>query len=150
MSMLIDHNCMQRVSGIALDYLICAAISTMMFSGIAGWGYAWIAFLLLNVIGFGWHAFCLFCLAKRMLPDCWFERAIFEVGHSMGTTANGILLLKIVDPHGETAAHSAVAFKLFAHEPIMGIWVGVVVMLMKMNDTSVKSKENESLPDGTV
>jgi hypothetical protein len=52
----------------------------------------------------------------------------------MGTTANGILLLKIVDPHGETAAHSAVAFKLFFHEPIMGVWVAIVVSIMKMGE----------------
>lgn len=124
MSILIDHNCMQRVSGIALDYLITAVLCTMNLQAATGWGFATVAFIVLNVVGFAWHFLCILVFAPKMLPDCWFERAIFEVGHSMGTTANGLILLKMVDPHSETAAPSAVAFKLFIHEPMMGVWSG--------------------------
>ncbi|CAD7960928.1 unnamed protein product [Amoebophrya sp. A120] len=130
-SMLIDHNCMQRVSGIALDYLITAVLCTMDLQAATGWPYATLAFVILNIVGFAWHFFCILFLAPKMLPDAWFERAIFEVGHSMGTTANGLILLKMVDPHSETAAGSAVAFKLFVHEPMMGVWVALVSTCFK-------------------
>ncbi|CAD7975766.1 unnamed protein product [Amoebophrya sp. A25] len=130
-SMLIDHNCMQRVSGIALDYLITAVLCTMDLQAATGWPYATLTFIILNVVGFSWHFFCILVLAPKMLPDAWFERAIFEVGHSMGTTANGLILLKMVDPHSETAAGSAIAFKLFAHEPVMGVWVALISTCFK-------------------
>ena len=38
--------------------------------------------------------------ARRLLPDDWFERAIAEMGQSMGVTATGLLLLRVVDPEG--------------------------------------------------
>ena len=131
MQILVDHHCMQRVSGIALDYLICAVLCTMNLQAATGWPFATICFFTLNLVGFAWHFGCILLLAPKMLPDCWFERAIFEVGHSMGTTANGLILLKMVDPHSETAAPSAVAFKLFVHEPMMGMWVAFVVFSLK-------------------
>ncbi|KKL47000.1 hypothetical protein LCGC14_2339950, partial [marine sediment metagenome] len=37
-------------------------------------------------------------LAKRLLPNAWFERSIAELGQSMGVTATGLLLLRLVDP----------------------------------------------------
>lgn len=131
LSCLIDPFCMQRVSGLALDYLITAVLATMRLSAVMSFPFASIVFVVLNVIGFGWHFFCILYLAPRMLPDCWFERAIFEVGHSMGTTANGLILLKMVDPLSETAAPSAISYKLVIHEPLMGFWVAMVVFALK-------------------
>jgi glutamate:Na+ symporter, ESS family len=51
MSTLVDHNCMQRVSGIALDYLVCAAIAMMQLDAISSWPYAMITFGVLNIVG---------------------------------------------------------------------------------------------------
>ena len=51
MALLVDHNCMQRVSGIALDYLITAALATMDLQAAFGWPFAFMCFLALNVVG---------------------------------------------------------------------------------------------------
>merc|ERR1712216_44353 len=49
----------------------------------------------------------------------------------MGTTANGLILLKMVDPQSQTAAPSAIAYKLVLHEPVMGFWVAMVIFALK-------------------
>ena len=40
-----------------------------------------------------------------------FERSIAEMGQSMGVTATGLLLLRVVDPEGDTDATSAFGYK---------------------------------------
>jgi ESS family glutamate:Na+ symporter len=67
-----------------------------------------------------------------MLPNFWFERAIAEMGKSMGVTATGLLLLRIVDPEQETEAASAFGYKQLLHEPFMGggLWTSTAVLLI--------------------
>ncbi|MDY0297837.1 MAG: hypothetical protein RB296_11015 [Acidobacteriota bacterium] len=66
------------------------------------------------------------------LPDAWFERAIAEMGQSMGVTATGLLLLRAVDPENETAAPSAFGYKQLLHEPFMGggLWTSMAIPLV--------------------
>ena len=70
-------------------------------------------------------------LAKRLLPDAWFERAIVELGQSMGVTATGLLLLRVVDPEVEIPAYSAFGYKQLLHEPFMGggLWTSIAIPL---------------------
>jgi ESS family glutamate:Na+ symporter len=67
-----------------------------------------------------------------MLPDAWFERAIAEMGQSMGVTATGLLLLRVVDPEYETPAADAFASKQLLHEPFMGggLWTAAAIPLL--------------------
>jgi ESS family glutamate:Na+ symporter len=71
-------------------------------------------------------------LARRLLPDAWFERAIAEMGQSMGVTATGLLLLRVVDPEYKTNAADAFACKQLLHEPIMGggFWTAMAIPLI--------------------
>lgn len=71
-------------------------------------------------------------VARRVLPDAWFQRAIAEMGQSMGVTATGLLLLRVVDPEYETPAADAFACKQLVHEPIMGggLWTGIAIPLI--------------------
>ena len=68
----------------------------------------------------------------RVFKDAWFERAIAEMGQSMGVTASGLLLLRIVDPDYETAAADAFACKQIIHEPFMGggLWTSTAIPLI--------------------
>ena len=54
------------------------------------------------------------------------------MGKSMGVTATGLLLLRIVDPEQETDAASAFGYKQLIHEPFMGggIWTSTAVLLI--------------------
>ncbi|MEJ2629515.1 MAG: sodium/glutamate symporter, partial [bacterium] len=125
----VDHTLMQRIGGTALDFLVVAAISTIhlqvIFSNI-------IPFMLIILSGIVWNVFCLIWLARRLLPNCWFERAIAEMGQSMGVTATGLLLLRIVDPEHKTVAISAFGYKQLLHEPFMGggIWTSTAILLV--------------------
>ena len=125
----LDHNLMQRLSGTALDFLVVAAISTIRLEIIAA---DWLPFLLIVIAGIGWNLFCVLFLARRVLPDDWFERAIAEMGQSMGVTATGLLLLRAVDPENETAAPSAFGYKQLLHEPFMGggLWTSMAIPLV--------------------
>lgn len=125
----IDRGLTQRIAGTALDFLVVAAISTIRLEVIAKgiWPFAVI------VAGaIGWNVFCVTFLARRLLPDAWFERAIAEMGQSMGVTATGLLLLRVVDPESKTEARSAFAYKQLLHEPFMGggLWTSAAVLLV--------------------
>jgi len=125
----IDHSLMQRLSGTALDFLVVAAISTIRLDIIAK---NILPFLIIVAAGILWNIFCVTWLARRFLPNFWFERAIAEMGQSMGVTATGLLLLRAVDPESETDAPSAFGYKQLLHEPFMGggLWTSLVIPLV--------------------
>lgn len=125
----VDHKLMQRLGGTALDFLVVAAISTISIEVIAK---GIVPFSIIIIGGIIWNIFCVRVLARRMLPNCWFERAIAEMGKSMGVTATGLLLLRIVDPEQETEAASAFGYKQLLHEPFMGggLWTSIAVILI--------------------
>lgn len=128
-SRLIDHGLMQRLAGTALDFLVVAAISTICLKTISR---DIIPFMIVVAGGIIWNVFCVMWLARRILPDCWFERAIAEMGQSMGVTATGLLLLRAADPENETNALSAFGYKQMLHEPFMGggLWTSTAVILV--------------------
>jgi ESS family glutamate:Na+ symporter len=56
------------------------------------------------------------------------------MGQSMGVTATGLLLLRVVDPDYETPAAEAFACKQIMHEPFMGggLWTSIAIPLIAM------------------
>lgn len=125
---ILDRDILQRVSGTALDFLVVSAIAMINLSIISA---QIIPLLIVVLFGIIWNVFCVMFLAKRLLPDAWFERAIAEMGQSMGVTATGLLLLRVVDPEQETPAYSAFGYKQLLHEPFMGggIWTSIALPL---------------------
>ncbi len=125
----IDRGLMRRLQGLSLDYLIVAALATLRIETIAA---NIIPFAVLMLAGIAWNVWCVMWLARRMLPDAWFERSIAEFGQSMGVTATGILLLRVADPKLETRAADAFGYKQLLHEPFMGggLWTSAVIPLL--------------------
>lgn len=113
----IDIGLIRRIQNVALDILIVSAV-TMIQVVIVIQGI--VPFIIMVAGGILWNIFCLLVLAKYLLPDSWFERAIAELGQSMGVTATGLMLLRIVDPDYKTPALEAFAYKQLLHEPFMG------------------------------
>ena len=128
---LIDLGLTRRIQNTALDFLVVAAIATIKIEVIMA---GIVPLLILVVIGIAWNVGCLLWLAKRVLPDAWFERAIAEMGQSMGVTATGLLLLRVVDPDYESPAADAFATKQLLHEPINGggFWDSSVIPFIIM------------------
>ena len=125
----IDLGLIRRIQNCSLDFLVIAAIAMI---NIAVVKTALLPLLILVAAGIAWNVFCVTTLARRILPDAWFERAIAEMGQSMGVTATGLLLLRVVDPDYETPAADAFACKQIVHEPFMGggLWTSAAIPLI--------------------
>ena len=126
-----DHGLMLRIQNCALDFLVVAAIATIRLDVVAR---GWLPLLILIAAGIGWNVLCLTVFARRAFRDAWFERGIAEMGQSMGVTATGLLLLRVVDPDYETEAAEAFAAKQLLHEPFMGggLWTGAAIPLLAL------------------
>ena len=126
---LIDEGLMKRIQNTSLDYLIVAAIATIKLQVIID---GMVPLLILAALGIAWNVFCLMVLAPRVFRNSWFEKAIAELGQSMGVTATGLLLLRVTDPEYKTDAADSFAAKQLLHEPFMGggLWTSMAIPLM--------------------
>ncbi|MBX0358190.1 sodium/glutamate symporter [Halobacillus sp. Nhm2S1] len=114
---LVDRRMVNRIQGLALDILILTAISTVSLDVI---GEYLVPFVILAAAGIAWNLFGFLVLAPRMIPQYWFERGIGDFGQSMGVTATGLLLMRVVDPDNESPAFEAFGYKQLFYEPFLG------------------------------
>lgn len=115
---LIDNLSIQRLTGIAMDFLIVSAIVSLRVEAISDVATP---LLILLAAAFIWTGFCLLFVARQLLPkDYWFELGILNYGMSTGTTATGFTLLKIVD--GDLASGAAEDYALAA--PLSAPFIG--------------------------
>ncbi|HEQ78801.1 MAG TPA: sodium:glutamate symporter [Euryarchaeota archaeon] len=114
---LIDREMIKRLQGLALDFLIASAIATLSLQVLGA--NIW-AFLLLAIVGILWNVGAFLFLARRMIPKNWFERGIGDFGQSMGMTAAGLMLIRIVDSKGDSKALEAFGYKQLLFEPFVG------------------------------
>ena len=126
-----DEGLMLRIQNCALDFLVVAAIATIRIDVVA---QQWLPIAVLILAGVGWNVLMLTVFARRAFKNAWFERGIAEMGQSMGVTATGLLLLRVVDPDYETEAAEAFAAKQLLHEPFMGggLWTGAAIPLLAL------------------
>ena len=117
LSTMIIRPLQKNIAGLALDVVIVTALASI---SLAVLGTNLIPLLLLSAAGIAWNIWAFVYLAPRLLPSYWFERGIGDLGQSMGVTATGILLLRMVDPHNRTGAFESFAYKQLFFEPIVG------------------------------
>ncbi|NKE10771.1 MULTISPECIES: sodium/glutamate symporter [Kocuria] len=113
----IDHQMMVRIQGWALDFLIVAAIATLSLQAV---GDNLAAFTILAIAGIAFNVAIFLWLAPRIIGRYWFERGIGDFGQSMGVTATGLILMRVVDPEGESPAFEAFGYKQLVFEPFFG------------------------------
>jgi glutamate:Na+ symporter, ESS family len=114
---LIDDQMMLRIQGLALDFLIVSALATLSLVAI---GSNIVPFVLLCAAGIAVNVALFLWFAPRIIPRYWFERGIGDFGQSMGVTATGLILMRIVDPDGESPAFEAFGYKQLVFEPFFG------------------------------
>ena len=115
---LIDGESIRRLVAGAMEFLIVAAIATLRVEAVAEYLYP---VILLLVAGSAWAGFCLFFVSRRLLPKrYWFELGILNYGMSTATTAQGILLLRIVDPDLDSGAAEDYAVAAPMTAPFIG------------------------------
>ncbi|WP_164104023.1 sodium/glutamate symporter [Candidatus Laterigemmans baculatus] len=114
----IDAASLQRLTAVAMDILVVAAISSLDLIAVAS---LWVPFTLLFIGGVVWTAICLLGISRRVLPrEHWFELGLINYGMSTGVTATGFVLLRIVDPELRTAAAEDYALAAPLSAPFIG------------------------------
>jgi len=114
---LVDRDMITRLQGLALDFLIVSAIAALSLQVLgANIGI----FLILALTGIVWNLTAFIVFAPRMIPKNWFERGIGDFGQSMGMTAAGLMLIRIVDSNQDTKALEAFGYKQLLFEPFVG------------------------------
>ena len=127
---LIRRGTIRTFCAIALDLLIVTAIATASLSSI--WSNLAI-FITLSLAGVIWILSAFFFFAPRYFRRDWFENGITNVGQSMGMTATGLLMNRLVDPGNKTHAREAFMYKQLAFEPFMGGGIITAMMLVLLS-----------------
>ena len=84
-----------HISGAMTDYLVAFGIASIKLSVVLEYIVP-LAILLLS--GLAVTLTYVFVMARKMMKECWFEKALFSWGWFTGTMAMGIALLRVVDP----------------------------------------------------
>ncbi len=116
-SYMVSRALMERIGGLALDVTIVTALASISLTALSG---NLLPLLILAVAGILWNVCVYVFLAPRLIPFYPNERGLGDLGQSMGVTATGILLLRMVDPDNRTGAFECFAYKQLLFEPILG------------------------------
>lgn len=134
---LIQRRTTEIICSIALDILIASAVATVSLQAI---GNNLPVFIGLGLTGVIWIVFGFLVLAPRMFPRFWFEKGLTNMGQSMGMTATGLLLQRLVDPTNHSKSRESFAYKQLVFEPFMGggiVTATAVIFLAEFGSTSV-------------
>lgn len=96
---IIDKDSMQSISGTATDLLIVCGIASIVPALVADY---LVPLVILFAVGLVLLVGAGVFLAPRVLSGAWFEKQLFTWGWSTGAVAQGIALLRIVDPKLES------------------------------------------------
>ncbi|MBR0397110.1 MAG: hypothetical protein IJI10_02470 [Eubacterium sp.] len=97
----IDAESLAHVGSLALEYLIVTAIATMKLDVIMNNAAA---ILTISAVGLALTTIVLMTLPRLWLKQAWLENAMVMFGAWTGSTATGMMLLRIADPELETDA----------------------------------------------
>ena len=84
-----------HISGALTDFLVAFGIASIKLSVVLEYIVP-LAILLLS--GLVVTLIYVFVMARKLMKECWFEKALFTWGWFTGTMAMGIALLRVVDP----------------------------------------------------
>ncbi len=93
-----DYVCPQtigHISGAFTDFLVAFGIASIKISVVIEYI---IPLLILLVSGLIATLIYVLVMARKLMKECWFEKAIFTWGWFTGTMAMGIALLRVADP----------------------------------------------------
>ena len=96
---LFDVPTFTRISGLAVDYMTCAAIAAISF--VVVWTY-WLPIVIIAAAGSVTALVAIPRLTRLLFRDHYFPRLLIVYGVSTGTLATGLALLRMIDPHFDT------------------------------------------------
>lgn len=102
----IDRPTISRISGVALDFLVCSAIATLSLKAFAVYLVPLVVTIVVMIVVnilvnfyFGW----------KLFDVDWFERTMGAYGLESGVLATGLMLLRVVDPEFKTTGQESAA-----------------------------------------
>jgi len=113
----VDRHLVNRISGLALDIIIVAALGTLSLAALGG---NLAPVLILAGAGIVWNVGVFLTLAPRIIPAYPYERGLGDLGQSMGMTVTGLLLMRIADPTNRSGGLEAFGYKQMLFEPVVG------------------------------
>ncbi|RVU54281.1 sodium/glutamate symporter [Anaerosphaera multitolerans] len=102
----IDRDSMNRITGLALEYMIASAIAT---TSVGIFKKYWLPFVIISAIIVLLNYLLVRYMSKKWNESDWYEIMIGAFGMTMGVLATGLLLIKVVDPNYETSATESVS-----------------------------------------
>lgn len=113
-----------RIGTVSADLLIVAATACLDLALLA---QDWLPLTVLAIVGLIWNLAVVLILARRSLPEPWFERGILEFGQATGVAASGLLLLNMADPDDQSDALTPFSIKQLLLQPLLA---GGVITVM--------------------
>ena len=124
----IDGDSIRRLTAVAMEFLVVAAIASLKLDAVLALAGP---LAVLITVAVGWTALCLLWIGPRVLPgDRWMELGLINYGMSTGTTATGLMLLRIVDKDLETGAAEDYALAAPLSAPFVG--GGLLTLMMPL------------------
>ncbi len=105
-----DGATVRRLTGLCVDFMTASVFMSIQFKAIQS---MLVPILIVVGIGTAFTAFNVMWFGRRC-PELGFERALYTFGMCTGTTATGLLLIRIVDPEFQTT---------LAEEAGMSTWI---------------------------
>ncbi len=114
----IDRVTIRRLSTVAMEVLVVAAITSLNIQAVAK---MIVPISALMIAGCIWTPICLLFLSRYILPkDRWFSLGLINYGMSTGTTATGMVLLRLIDPELRSGAAQDYALAAPFSAPFIG------------------------------
>ena len=114
---MMDRGIFVRIQGLAMDFLIVAAISAVSIPVILEY---WKELLIVCVIATAATVFLCLYFGPRLYPRHWFESSILRFGIATGVAAVGLMLLRVCDPELKTDAAETYALSSPFTSPFVG------------------------------
>jgi ESS family glutamate:Na+ symporter len=144
-SYVIDNGLMNRISGVAVDFLVTGSIVAI---NIVIVGKYWLPITLISFLAGIATYFVIRYTSRRAFDDFYFERMVGIFGEMTGTINSGLVLIRITDPEFQTPSAEDLAlggglalflgFPLlillnapmnFWHNSLGGYWLTLALML---------------------
>jgi glutamate:Na+ symporter, ESS family len=114
---LIDKNTLNRIQGLALEFLIVGAVASIKIPVVLEFAVPLLIITAFSIITVLWY---FYFIGPKMFKKDWFEHSIVNYGTATGVTAVGLMLLRTVDPNMKTEAASAYAIRAPFYSPFLG------------------------------
>ena len=114
---MLDRGIFVRIQGIAMDFLIVAAVSSVSIPVVLEY---WKELLISCVVATIAVVFLMLFFGPRLYPRHWFESSILRFGIATGVAAIGLMLLRVTDPDLKTDAAETYALGTPFCSPFVG------------------------------